>query len=148
MQSRDRVLRNMYDWEAELLDLHPGDEMAVTVERGGRRLSRTLRVAEQPENSAPRVSVLKELELVTLTPAIRAERGVRAAQGAVVVKLSPRIAEDLGLAPGDVVVRVNQLPVTDAAQAAQALEQLAGRGRIRMFFERGGLVYSTDFQIR
>jgi hypothetical protein len=38
--------------------------------------------------------------------------------------------------------------VTTAQEAAQALEYFGGRGVIRMFFERAGTVYHTDFIMR
>ena len=48
-------------------------------------------VADPPEVNAPKVAVLKELELMTLTPAIRAERGLRRPQGALIYKVSDRV---------------------------------------------------------
>ncbi len=36
----------------------------------------------------------------------------------------------------------------DARQAKQVLETYSGRGRIRMFLERRGQVFSTDFEIK
>ncbi|MBX9927428.1 MAG: PDZ domain-containing protein, partial [Gemmatimonadaceae bacterium] len=100
------------------------------------------------ESTAPRVQVLKDIELISLTAAIRAERGIRNAQGAVIVKVSDRVSDDLGIQAGDVIVQVNRTPITDAQQAARVLESLSGRGAVRMWFERGGLVYQSDFQVR
>ena len=45
-------------------------------------------------------------------------------------------------------MQVNRTPVTSADEAARALDYYGGRGPIRLFFERGGQVYSTDFYIR
>ena len=39
-------------------------------------------------------------------------------------------------------------PIDDAQDVAKALNAYAGRGVIRMFFERAGRIYSTDFMIR
>lgn len=148
VQSRDRVVRNAYDWEAELLEMRVGEEADVRVRRGGRERAVKVRVADLPEVAAQKVAVLKEIELVTLTPAIRTERGIRAAQGAVVYKVSQRVTDELGVQSGDVIVQVNRTPVTDAQHAGRLLESLTGRGPIRMIVERGGFVYPIDFQIR
>ena len=91
--------------------------------------------------------MLRELELVTLTAAIRVQRGTRSAQGAVVYKVTERVAQDLGIRAGDVIIQINRTPVTDAQQAARVLEYYSGRGPIRMYLERDGTVYSTDFRI-
>jgi serine protease Do len=143
-----RVLRNPFDWEAEMLELRVGESVSLVVRRGGRELTIPVKVADLPEVSAPKVEVLKELELVTLTSTIRAEKGIRSARGALIYNVSARVSTDLGLERGDVIVQVNRMPITSAQDVAKALDNYAGRGVIQMFFERGGRIYSTDFMIR
>jgi serine protease Do len=148
VKSRSRQLRNAYDWDAELLELRAGEKLTVIVRRDGRDMPITLVVADLPEISAPKVQVLRELELVTLTPAIRTERGIRSARGAVVFKVSERVAEELGLQPGDVIVQINRTPIEDASAVEKAISSQSGRGALRLFFERGGQVFSSDFMVR
>ena len=147
-RSRDRVVRNAYDWEAELLDLRVGENATLMVRRDNRERRVTVAVKDLPETSAERVAVLRELQLISLTPAIRAERGIRSAQGAVVVQVSDRVEQVLGLRAGDVIVQINRTPVADAPQAARLIESAGGGGPVRMFVERAGMIYSTDFRIR
>ncbi len=147
-QSRDRVIRNPYDWEAELLELRVGETVDLTVRRGASDQRVAVRVRDLPEVGAERVAVLRELELISLTPAIRADRGLRAERGAIVASVTDRVSQDLGIRSGDLIIQVNRTPVTDAQQAARVLEYYIGRGPIRMFFERNGTIYSTDFRIR
>jgi hypothetical protein len=47
-----------------------------------------------------------------------------------------------------VIVQINRTPITSADEAAKALNYYGGRGPIRMFFERSGQVFSTDFSIQ
>jgi serine protease Do len=148
VRSRNRLLRNPFDWEAELLDLRVGEEVPLVVRRGDREMPTRVEVADLPEVSAPRVQVLRELELVTVTPAIRAERGIRSSRGALIVNTSSRVTEEIGIERGDVIVQINRTPIEGAQDAAHALDLYSGRGPIRMFFERGGNIYSTDFIIR
>ena len=148
LRSRDRELRNPYDWEAELLELRVGERVPLLVRRGSRDVTLDVTIADLPEVSAPKVQVLKELELVTLTPAIRAERQIRSAKGAVIFRVSDRVSSELGIQAGDVIVQVNRTPITSADDAARALDYYGGRGPIRMFVERGGRIFSTDFSIR
>jgi S1-C subfamily serine protease len=148
LQEGNRPVRNQFDWEAALLDLRVGQPANLRVRRGGREMTVQVPVADQPEVTAPKVQVLKELELVTVTPAIRAERNVRSTQGALVFNVSDRVANDLGIQRGDVIVQVNRTRVRSAEEAAQALSYYAGRGPIRMFLERDGQIFITDFYIR
>jgi len=148
VRSRDRQIRNPYDWEAELLELRVGETADLIVRRSGREQLVNVPVRDLPEVGAEKVAVLRELELLSLTPAIRAERGLRSQQGAVVFSVSERVSQDLGIRAGDLIIQINQAPVTDAQQAKRVLEYYIGRTSIRMYFERNGTIYSTDFRIK
>ena len=148
VRSGNRVLRNVFDWEAQMLDLRVGSELPLVVRRGSAERSVTLTVADLPEVSAEKVEVLRELELVTLTPAIRAERRIRSSRGALVYRVSPRMVTELGVRPGDVIVQVNRTPVASADDVARAIEAYAGRGAIRIFFEHGGRIFTSDVLIQ
>jgi serine protease Do len=147
-QSRNRVLHNPYDWEAERLDLRVGEDIPLVIKRGGQQVKVSVRVADLPEVNAPKVTVLREIQLVTLTPAIRAERNIRRASGALIQSVSPRVADQLGIQAGDVILQVNHVPIADAQSAARAIDYYAGRGTIVMYLERGGQVYTTEFVIQ
>jgi serine protease Do len=148
LRERTRAIRNRFDWDAALLDLRVGEQVPVLVRRGGHDLPLDVRIADLPEVSAPKVQVLREVELVTLTPAIRAERGIRSPRGALVYRASERMTGELGIQPGDVILYVNRTPVASAEDASRALDYYAGRGPIRMALERGGQALYTDFVIR
>jgi len=93
--------------------------------------------------------VLRELQLVTLTDAIRADRGVHSRAGALVYKASDRVSSELGLQEGDVIVQVNNTAVGSADEVARAIDAYASRGYgIRLVFERGGQILFTDFVVR
>jgi serine protease Do len=144
----DRPVRNQFDWEAALLDMRVGQPTTLRIRRGSREMDVTVPVADQPEVTAPKVQVLKELELVTVTPAIQAERNLRFSQGALIFNVSDRVANDLGIQRGDVIVQINNTRIRSAEDAAKALNYYGGRGPIRMFLERDGQIYITDFTIR
>ena len=143
-----RTIHNMYDWEGALLDLGVGQSVRLDVRRGDRTFQTTVTTVNLPEVDAPKVEVLKQLELVTVTPAIRAERGLQSRAGALVFKVSDRMAGELGIQTGDVIVRINNVDVRTADDASRALNRFAGRGPIRMYLERSGTYYVTDFEIR
>jgi len=148
VQSRDRIVHNPYDWEAERLELRVGDDVPLVVKRGDRDMKVSVKVADLPDVNAPKVTVLREIQLVTLTPAIRAERSIRRANGALVQSVSQRVAEQLGIQAGDVILQINRVPIADAESAARALDYYAGRGGIVVYIERQGQVYTTEFAIQ
>ena len=144
----ERPVRNQFDWEAALLDLRVGETSTLRIQRGNNQFDSRVQVADLPEVTAPKVQVLRELELVTVTPAIRAERTLRTSEGALIFNVSDRVAGELGIQRGDVVVQINRTRIRDAQEAAKALDYYGGRGPIRMFLERNGQIYITDFIIR
>jgi len=148
LRSRDRTLRTAYDWEAERLELRVGEEVPLVLQRGGSEIRASVRVSDLPEVNAPKVTVLREIQLVTLTPAIRAERGIRRVSGALIQTVSARVAEQLGIQQGDVILQINRVPIADAESAARALDYYGGRGAIVMYIERQGQVYTTEFVIQ
>lgn len=136
------------DWEAEVLDLVVGEPAPIVVRRGDRTLSFSVTPDDLPSLTAARVQALSGFQLVTLTPAIRAERGLLSERGALIVDLPQAASRELGLREGDLIVQINRLPISSADEAADALRALAGRGGVRMFVERDGRILSTSFYIR
>jgi serine protease Do len=148
LRASDRVLHNAYDWDAELLELHVDDVVPLVVRRGGKDIQLKVKVADFPEVNAQRVSVLRDLELISLTPAIRAERNIKNSHGALIATVTQAVSTNLGIQSGDVIVQINNIPVTDAQQAKRVLESLSGSGPVRMWVERDGRTLYTDFSVR
>jgi serine protease Do len=148
LRAGSKTLRNSFDWETERLDLRVGERVPMVIRRDGRDQTVNVDVADLPEVSAPKVAVLRELELITMTPTIRAERGVRAQRGAVVYNVSDRVATEIGLQRGDVIVQINRLPIASAADVQRAIDTYAGRSAMRMVYERGGRTYYQDVVIQ
>jgi serine protease Do len=148
LRSRGRTLRNVFDWEGEMLELRVGEPASMVIKRDDAEQAVTVVPADLPEVGAKKVEVLRDVQLITLTPAIRQERGIRSAKGAVVVNASERVMDQLGIAPGDVIIGVNRMAVSSAEEVARAIDALAGRGVIQLTIERRGSMYSTQFYIQ
>ncbi len=146
-RSSNRTLHNPYDWYAELLELRVGESDSLLIRRGEKLIPVTVQVTDLPDINAPRVTVLRELELITVTPAIRAQYQIQSRQGALVTRVSERVQQQLGIQSGDVIVQINRTPITDAESVNRILTTY-GRGAIRMYFERGGQIYATEFSLQ
>ena len=142
-----RSIRNQFDWQAALLDLRVGSPAQLHVRRGGRDVQVTVNVADLPEVAAPKVQVLRELSLVTVTPAIAAERGLRRSYGALVYNTSPLVADQTGLQQGDVILQINNTPVRNAQDVQKAIDYYGSRVYLRVIFERQGQLGMTVFGV-
>jgi len=140
-----REIRTPLDWQAAMLRSRVGEPMEIVVSEPR---SATFRVvpADLPSVSAERIQALNGFQLITVTPAIQAERGVRSDQGALIVDL-PENAQGLGLREGDVILQINRMRIRSAEEAAAALQSV-GRGAVIMYFERNGQLGSAQFLIR
>jgi serine protease Do len=148
LRSRGRTMRNIFDWEGEMLELRVGETATMVLKRDNAEATVTVTPADLPEVGARKVEVLRDVQLVTLTPAIRQERGIRSAQGALIVNASDRVMDQLGVQPGDVIIGVNRISVSSAEEVARAIDSLAGKGMIQLVVERRGSLYSTQFYIQ
>jgi serine protease Do len=138
-------VRTPLDWQAGLLNAAYGEPLEVRVMDDGRERAVRVQPGDLPSVNAERIQALRDFQLVTLTPAIRSERGLTSEQGALIVGLSDA-ARQLGLGEGDLILQINRLRVTTAEEAAAALRQLAGRSVI-VYFERQGRLMNTQFVI-
>ncbi|NJD10859.1 MAG: PDZ domain-containing protein [Gemmatimonadetes bacterium] len=143
-----RATHSPLDWEARLLDTRAGEPLELVILDGARPRSVRVNTQGLPSLSAARVNALDEFQLVTLTPAIRAERELRSEQGALIVRAS-EAAQQIGLREGDLIVQINRTPVRNAEDAAQLLARLArAQLQVRMVVERQGTIMSASFYIR
>ena len=139
-----RRLRNFLDWESVNLDVRVGDTLVVTLRQGGAEVTRRLVAGDLPTMTATRVTVLKGLDLVSVTPAIRAEKGIRSQQGALIVRIADAIAQATGMQQGDVIVAIDRTPVRRAQQVADLLNAMHPRESMRFYLERSGRIVYTD----
>jgi serine protease Do len=142
-QANGRRLRNYLDWEAVKLDLHVGDVVDVTLRTGKRRIV----TGDLPTVTAEKFTVLQELQLITLTPSIQAERGIRSEHGALIFKISPQVSRATGLREGDAIVAINRNPVRSADQVEDLMDVRSGQV-IRVYFERDGQITFADLAFR
>ena len=101
-----------------------------------------------PSVAATKVSVIRGLELITVTGSVQQERTLRADRGALVYRITDEVSRATGLREGDVILQVNQTPIRTASQMASLLESMGSNRRFRIFFERGGSPSYVDLSFR
>jgi serine protease Do len=144
LEANGRVLHNYLDWEAVKLDLHVGDEVRLRLKQGTSEASRRLTTGDLPTSTATRVTVLQGMDVVTVTPAIQGERGLRGAKGVLILRVTDEVRGLTGLAEGDVILAINRSLVSSARQFAELLEASRNQQAFRIYFERGGQIIFTD----
>jgi len=142
-QVNGQLLRNFLGWEKALVDLAPGDRLRLVLQRTGGNGDVSLTATDLPSASAERVN-LRDLELITVTPNIQAERGLATSRGALVVAAGPGWQRTLGLQSGDVIVQINNYPVAQAEQVQQVIQYLGGRAAMRFYFARADQLIYAD----
>jgi S1-C subfamily serine protease len=131
-----RPLTGPLDFEGVMLDLRAGDELELAVEGQSRTIQ--LEALAFPSVTAERVVVLQDIEVITVTPQVRAERGLTSEAGALILGISDELVGSTGLRPGDVIVGINRTPIRSADELAQVFDGLTGNGRLALTFERNG----------
>lgn len=144
VNANGRKLRTWLDWEAVKLDVGVGDTVQVVVATPVGTVRRRIRTDELPSVSAEKVVVVRDLELVTVTPAIRAERGLAADRGALIFRITDQAARITGLQAGDVILAINNTRIEGASEVGLAFDRLHDTRGFRLFFERDGRILFTD----
>jgi serine protease Do len=146
-EANGRTLRNYLDWEAVKLDLHVGDTVGLSVRSGRETVRRRVVTGDLPTVTAEKYTLLEDLELINVTPAVRAERGIRSEEGVLIFKVSETVSEATGLREGDVILAINRTPVRAASQVTELLNVRPGEV-VRVYLEREGQITFTDLVFR
>ncbi|HSG47341.1 MAG TPA: trypsin-like peptidase domain-containing protein [Longimicrobiales bacterium] len=126
LSANGRRLSAPLDWEDILLDLREGDRITLEVEDQG---TVTLRAAPFPSRMALRIQVLEDLDVVTVTPQIRSERGLGIEFGALVVGITPELRSRTGFREGDVIYAIGNRQIRTAQELADAFQEIESAGR-------------------
>jgi serine protease Do len=148
VSARGRRLRTFLDWEAVMLDTGPGDTLVVSYRHAGEGRSARLAVTDFPTTLAEKVAVLGGMKVVTVTPAVRAERDIQSDHGALIYDLPEDMEEATGLRSGDVILQINRVRVSSAEDLRRAFAATAGAGAVTVWFERSGRLERTAFYVR
>src|SRR3989449_10354591 len=141
--------RTFLDWEAVMLDTGPGDTLSVSFRHGeGESRSARLLVTDFPTTLAEKVAVLGGMKVVTVTPAVRAERNIQSDHGALIYDLPDDMEEATGLRSGDVILQINRVRVSSAEDLRRAFAATAGAGAVTVWYERSGRLERTAFYVR
>ena len=147
LTANQRALGGPLDWEGVLLDLRAGDRLVLEV--GGQSRTVSLEAAALPSMTAARVTVLRDIELITVTAQIQLERGLTSSYGAYIAEISDQLRSQLALQRGDVIVQINRARMQCAEDVRRAFDVLANTGgSIQMWFERNGGYSSRNFYWR
>ena len=148
VSARGRRMRTFLDWEAVMLDTGPGDTLTVSFRHGGESRNARLAVTDFPTTLAEKVAVLGGMKVVTVTPAVRAERNIQSEHGALIYDLPDEMQEATGLQSGDVILQINRARVSSADDLRRAFAATAGAGAVTVWFERSGRLERTAFYVR
>ena len=142
------MLRNYLDWESVKLDLRVNEKVTIGLRRDGRDREVSLTARDLPTTAAMKVTVLQDLELVTLTAQIRSERNVQSDMGALIFTISRTLSTSTGLKQGDVIVGMNRRRITTADDVRDVIGNLRSGQPLRVFLEREGQIVYSDLELK
>jgi serine protease Do len=128
-----------------------GSTLELTIRRGGEEQKLEATIAEMPESvasggesgvpSSQANASAFGMEFVPLAPELRSELHVpKDVSGVVVRRIAPdSSARALGIQPGDVIVSIDQKPVTTPEEAAAELKEAAAHGNVLLLLNRHGV---------
>jgi serine protease Do len=131
-----------------------GKRVTVDVLRDGESKHLDVRIAKLQEHEARTAATPAKarwgLALRDLTPAERAQRGIAAGHGVLVVGVEPGSpAAEANLRPGDVVLQVNRKPVGSAAELRREADGVAeGKGLVLLVRPADGSDHFTALAAR
>ncbi len=131
-----RKIYNEGDWEDVTYALIPGEEIELLVNHEGREIRLSGKASLIEENP-------EDLEFgilaVTVNNAIARKYNLYVGKGVLVLKVRPGSrAYSLGLARGDVILKVNNTPVNDVEELKKALKKIKRGGLLRIYVDRFG----------
>jgi serine protease Do len=134
LSANGKPLAGPLDFQGALLDSRAGDRISLQIE--GRQRAVEIEAVPFPSTTATRVRVLEGIDVITVTPQIRAERGLTSEAGALIAGISNELAQQLALEPGDVIVGINRAQIRTAEEFASVLQRV--NGPFSLTFERNG----------
>jgi serine protease Do len=149
LREGDRIVHNPFDWNAALLDLRVGSATRLHIKRGSREMDVDVNIADMPEVNAQKVQVLREFQLVTVTPAIATERNLPRQNGALIYDITQNASDQTGLQKGDVIIQINRVNIGSAQDVARVINSIGRRGAyLSVIVERQGQYLVSQFGVR
>jgi serine protease Do len=149
-----RPVKTMHDVPRLVAAMQPGQELNLSVRRGGKETKLSATVGEMPQNGQqlasrtvpgaddqPEKATSFGLEMASIDAQQRREfRIPRDVEGVVVTQIAPDSpAKTLGIRPGDVIESIDQQPVKTPREAAERMKQAGGHGNILLLVNRNGM---------
>jgi serine protease Do len=121
-----KPLRDAIDYYVRLLSHKPGDDIRLTIQRGGQQLNETVALqAIPPPDGRKLAEQLLGMELAEIPAKVRRELELPDQVGLIVDEVVARgPADQAGIRPGDLVLRLDRVTVPTLIDAGLALENV------------------------
>jgi serine protease Do len=155
-QAGSHVIKDVRDLPRIVAETPVGSKLQLTIYRGGKTRTLVADIGEMPKQMAAAgrapgaTASALGLTLEPLTPALRDKLQIGQDTSGVVVKsiTADSPARALGIAPGDVIVSIDQRPAKTPEQAAMLLKKAASSGNVLLLLNRHGNNEFVGLQIQ
>ncbi|HIP86394.1 MAG TPA: PDZ domain-containing protein, partial [Aquifex sp.] len=120
-------VKDATDLQFKIMKTPPGKEITLTILRGEKKLTLKVKVGEFPEKgNITTKAIYYNLGLVLRNPSKEELQQYRAPYGVIVSNVYPGSpAAQVGIKPGMLIVRVNNIPVRSVDEFRKVVEKLA-----------------------
>jgi len=127
-----KPLRDAIDYYVQLLSQKPGDEIRLTIRRGGEQLNKTVALqAIPPPDGRKLAEQLLGMELAEIPPRVRRELELPDYVGVFVDEVARGgPADRADIRPGDLILQLNRTTVATLSDAGLALEDTRPRQEV------------------
>lgn len=137
-----KAVKDTHDLLLKIASFHVGEKVSIKVVRDGKEMVFTLTVAERKDK--PEVVSARETKgyfgviAREITPDISRQLGVARDTGVIITDVengSP--AEEVGLQPQDIIIRVNKVKITSMKQYLKEISKAADARNVTLLVQRG-----------
>jgi serine protease Do len=137
-----RKIREMNELPRLVAVTPVGKKVKVTIIRNGKTLHKTVVMETMKEGAGEGQSAVAKEKLgvtvAALTPELAAKMGIKETKGVVVTEVKPgSVAEDSGIAAGDVVKEIDGVEIVTVADFEKAVSSYKKGSVIRLLLKRG-----------
>ncbi len=145
-----QTVENWKDLRFKVADLQPGDLVTIKIIRDGKEMTVKARVDElEPVETAREKETMDKdvgLTLTAITPALARRYGLSTTEGLLITEVrqfSP--ADQAGLQPGDIILEVNRMKITQVKEFQDILKKTASGDELILLVRRESDGEKIDF---
>jgi len=144
-----RKMAGKSDYKDMMRQYREGEIIPIRALRNGKELSLSVRAGRFPESLAPKLAQqLFGVRVVDIAEKHRFQAVIPADAGVIILEIDPQSAlAGVGVKPGDVIRKINEIPTPDSASFYQAVVKNRWKDSVVVLLQRGTQGYNITLKL-